>query len=111
MLAIAKAIANQSNNFPLGALRGVYFFWDFRFGRGNENLRLFLLSLVVQWRGATSKKGVNSSYQSVSNLVSNLPNGLDLLILLGQTTLGVVAVLVEVGGQALSALLLSLAAL
>lgn len=109
MLAIAKAIANQSNNFPLGALRGVYFFfWDFRFGRGNENLRLFSLSLVVQWRGATSKKGVNSSYQS---LACNLPNGLDLLILLGQTTLGVVAVLVEVGGQALSALLLSLAAL
>lgn len=108
MLANAKAIANQSNNFPFGALRGVYFFWDFRFGRGNENLRLFSLSLVVQWRGATSKKGVNSSYQS---LVSNLPNGLDLLILLGQTTLGVVAVLVEVGGQALSALLLSLAAL
>jgi len=44
-------------------------------------------------------------------LIIHLPNGLNLLILLGQTTLGVVAVLVEVGGQALTALLLSLAAL
>jgi len=44
-------------------------------------------------------------------LIVHLPNGLNLLILLGQTTLGVVAVLVEVGGQALTTLLLSLAAL
>lgn len=43
--------------------------------------------------------------------IDHLPNSLDLLVLLGQTTLGVVAVLVEVGGQTLSTLFLGLATL
>jgi len=83
------------------------FFGDFRFGRGSDNLsmdlRLLSLSIERQGRGATSKRG--------GLLISDLPDGLNLLILFGQTTLGVVAVLVEVGGQALTTLLLSLAAL
>lgn len=55
--------------------------------------------------GATSNRGDRLS------CLDHLPNSLDLLVLLGQTTLGVVAVLVEVGGQTLSTLFLGLATL
>lgn len=44
-------------------------------------------------------------------VVDHLPNSLDLLVLLGQTTLGIVTVLVEVSGQTLSTLFLGLATL
>lgn len=54
---------------------------------------------------------IGMKFKIYGKIVSNSPNNLDLLVLLGNATFGIMAVLVEIGSQALCTLLLSFAAL